>query len=163
MSSLPPMARILSSILTLPLQPLDIHVFFMRNWDAQLSETAPEETEQTERSSDPFFSYAYPSASSSISRSRPSSSSSATATPSTSALNPMLSPCGWQRDWESVQNVCNHIGIPRGRVKLVDLSKEYWTKVFEPALRQWENGQTPNPDVACNRYIPPLGKSNSPR
>ena len=116
----------------------------MRNWDAQLSESPAEEP----GSNDSFFSYAYPSASRPIA----SSSSSAISAPLTSALNPALSPCGWERDWESVQSVCDHVGIPRERVKLVDLSKEYWTKVFEPALRRWENGQTPNPDVACNRY-----------
>lgn len=33
----------------------------------------------------------------------------------------------------------------------VDLSKEYWNRVFEPALRMWEYGATPNPDVWCNK------------
>ena len=67
--------------------------------------------------------------------------------------SPNLSPCGWQRDWEAVQQVCKHVGIPKDRVRLVDLSKEYWAKVFEPAISIWEGGGTPNPDVACNREI----------
>jgi tRNA-specific 2-thiouridylase len=30
----------------------------------------------------------------------------------------------------------------------------YWTRVFEPALKQWESGRaTPNPDVWCNKEI----------
>lgn len=95
----------------------------MRNWDAALSENI-NDTQPT--------SYAYSS--------DPSSSTS-------------ISPCGWQKDWEMVQKVCAHVGIPENRVKLVDLSKEYWTRVFEPALNVWENGGTPNPDVACNREI----------
>lgn len=35
----------------------------------------------------------------------------------------------------------------------VDLSKEYWNDVFEPSLRMWEVGHTPNPDVWCNRLV----------
>ncbi len=59
--------------------------------------------------------------------------------------------CTWQRDWEDVQSVCRHLGnIP---VSMVDLSKEYWTQVFEPALDEWREGTTPNPDVSCNREI----------
>ena len=35
----------------------------------------------------------------------------------------------------------------------VDLSREYWTRVFEPALELWESGHTPNPDVWCNKCV----------
>ncbi|SPC65334.1 related to trna methyltransferase [Ustilago sp. UG-2017b] len=74
--------------------------------------------------------------------------------------------CSWQKDWEDVQSVCRHLGnIP---VQMIDLSREYWTQVFEPALDDWKEGVTPNPDVGCNREIkfgalmdrvlsPPLG------
>lgn len=58
--------------------------------------------------------------------------------------------CSWQRDWADVQAVCRHLSIP---VSLIDLSKEYWTQVFEPALGEWRDGVTPNPDVSCNREI----------
>ncbi|PKI82562.1 hypothetical protein MVES_003373 [Malassezia vespertilionis] len=59
--------------------------------------------------------------------------------------------CAWQEEWNDVQNVCKHLGnIP---VELVDLSREYWHDVFAPALAQWSDGATPNPDVACNRSI----------
>lgn len=58
--------------------------------------------------------------------------------------------CEWQREWDDVQRVCRHLGnIP---VRLVDLSRNYWVDVFEPALGQWADGTTPNPDVTCNRY-----------
>ncbi|MCO5593673.1 hypothetical protein L7F22_047689 [Adiantum nelumboides] len=50
-----------------------------------------------------------------------------------------------------LEKVCRHLGgIP---VELVDLSKEYWVNVFEPALDDWQSGTTPNPDVNCNREI----------
>ena len=37
--------------------------------------------------------------------------------------------------------------------KQIDLSKDYWTRVFEPSLHSWERGITPNPDVWCNKEI----------
>ena len=33
----------------------------------------------------------------------------------------------------------------------IDLSRDYWHRVFEPSLKAWESGVTPNPDVWCNR------------
>ncbi|KAF8350357.1 tRNA-specific 2-thiouridylase [Amanita rubescens] len=58
--------------------------------------------------------------------------------------------CEWEKDWEDVQRVCRMIDIP---CKMVDLSRDYWNKVFEPSLYQWEKGITPNPDVWCNKEI----------
>ena len=31
--------------------------------------------------------------------------------------------------------------------------KEYWTNVFEPTVSEYENGNTPNPDMLCNHYV----------
>ena len=57
--------------------------------------------------------------------------------------------CDWPREWNDVQAVCRHLGnMP---VEMVDLSREYWLTVFEPALELWHDGSTPNPDVECNR------------
>lgn len=58
--------------------------------------------------------------------------------------------CSIEKEWKDVQQVAKDIDIPVSRV---DLSKDYWNRVFEPALRQFELGQTPNPDIACNREI----------
>ncbi|KAI0306666.1 5-methylaminomethyl-2-thiouridylate-methyltransferase [Multifurca ochricompacta] len=58
--------------------------------------------------------------------------------------------CEWEKDWEDVQRVCRKLDIP---CRMVDLSREYWLRVFEPAVRTWENGDTPNPDVWCNSEI----------
>jgi hypothetical protein len=114
--------------IALTVQPLDINVVFMRNWDSLLSEN----NDNDDLPSPASYHYS----------SDPSSSKS-----------PNMSPCGWQKDWDMVQRVCDHVGVPKDRVRLVDLSKEYWAKVFEPALNVWEHGGTPNPDVACNREI----------
>lgn len=59
-------------------------------------------------------------------------------------------PCSWKQDYSDVQRICALLQIP---LRLVDLSKEYWTRVFEPSLSQWEKGWTPNPDVECNREV----------
>ncbi|KAF8904638.1 5-methylaminomethyl-2-thiouridylate-methyltransferase [Mucidula mucida] len=58
--------------------------------------------------------------------------------------------CEWERDWNDVQRVCKMLDIP---CQMIDLSRQYWNRVFEPALRIWETGNTPNPDVWCNREI----------
>ncbi|KAG2067501.1 5-methylaminomethyl-2-thiouridylate-methyltransferase [Suillus decipiens] len=36
---------------------------------------------------------------------------------------------------------------------MMDLSREYWTRVFEPSLKFWESGMTPNPDVWCHKEV----------
>ncbi|GAA5848650.1 hypothetical protein JCM8547_004584 [Rhodosporidiobolus lusitaniae] len=60
--------------------------------------------------------------------------------------------CEWEADWASVERLCrdNLGGI---KPELIDLSKEYWSSVFEPALEEWAAGVTPNPDVTCNQRI----------
>ncbi|KIP08740.1 hypothetical protein PHLGIDRAFT_103916 [Phlebiopsis gigantea 11061_1 CR5-6] len=58
--------------------------------------------------------------------------------------------CEWKKDWADVQKVCKSLDIP---VKMVDLSKDYWNRVFAPCLESWEAGVTPNPDVWCNKEV----------
>ncbi|KAJ1309439.1 hypothetical protein OPQ81_006215 [Rhizoctonia solani] len=58
--------------------------------------------------------------------------------------------CEWEKDWEDVKRVCERIGVP---YQLKDFSRQYWTRVFTPALEAWMSGRTPNPDVVCNREI----------
>ncbi|KAJ3552140.1 hypothetical protein NM688_g4307 [Phlebia brevispora] len=58
--------------------------------------------------------------------------------------------CEWKKDYADVLRVCKLLDIP---CKLVDLSREYWIRVFEPSLAAWESGVTPNPDVWCNREV----------
>ncbi|KAF7799614.1 hypothetical protein EIP86_010852 [Pleurotus ostreatoroseus] len=58
--------------------------------------------------------------------------------------------CEWKKDYADVLRVCKMLDIP---CKLVDLSREYWLRVFEPSLAAWEAGVTPNPDVWCNKEV----------
>ena len=58
--------------------------------------------------------------------------------------------CEWEKDWADVQQICRE-NLGGVKPELIDLSKEYWTQVFEPALEDWSKGLTPNPDVTCNQ------------
>ncbi|CAD6574901.1 MAG: hypothetical protein TREMPRED_001244 [Tremellales sp. Tagirdzhanova-0007] len=101
----------------------------MRNWDPLLSENSGQDDSSSRQSTRSYTRN------------------------SRSSLQPNSSPCAWEKDWQDVQAVARHVGVPDHKVRLVDLTKEYWGKVFEPAIRVWEEGRTPNPDVDCNRHI----------
>lgn len=58
--------------------------------------------------------------------------------------------CEWEKDWADVQQICRE-NLGGVKPELIDLSREYWTQVFEPALEDWSKGLTPNPDVTCNQ------------
>jgi tRNA U34 2-thiouridine synthase MnmA/TrmU len=58
--------------------------------------------------------------------------------------------CEWEKDWADVERLCRE-SLGGVQPVLVDLSKEYWSKVFEGALDRWSAGVTPNPDVTCNQ------------
>jgi tRNA-specific 2-thiouridylase len=64
---------------------------------------------------------------------------------------PELGGCTLDADFGSAARAAKHIGIPLHRV---NLTKEYWSKVFQPTLAAYGTGtETPNPDVACNKEI----------
>lgn len=60
--------------------------------------------------------------------------------------------CEWEKDWEDVRTICRE-SLGGVKPELMDLSREYWAQVFEPALESFCAGVTPNPDVTCNRYV----------
>ncbi|KAI1304082.1 hypothetical protein EDD11_005256 [Mortierella claussenii] len=104
-------------------------------------------TRSTSSSSTPYLSESMVSSSSSSSPST-SNDKSSFKTPRTARVRPKV--CTSDRDWADVQAVCQQLGIPARRL---DFSRQYWTQVFEVMLHEYENGRTPNPDVACNREI----------
>lgn len=59
--------------------------------------------------------------------------------------------CQWRKDWKDLLRVCQQLNI--NPPQLIDLSKEYWNRVWAPCLELWDKGATPNPDVMCNRHI----------
>jgi tRNA-specific 2-thiouridylase len=58
--------------------------------------------------------------------------------------------CSQEKDWQDAKHVAQTLGIPLFQI---DLSKEYWCSVWEPTLRQYQLGQTPNPDILCNKFV----------
>lgn len=58
--------------------------------------------------------------------------------------------CMWQADVEDAMQVCDKLGI---ELNTVDLSEDYWDKIFKNFLEEYKNGRTPNPDVLCNQEI----------
>lgn len=59
-------------------------------------------------------------------------------------------PCPAAQDYEDVTAVCRLLGIPHYSV---NFSQEYWDSVFSECLEAYKLGETPNPDILCNREI----------
>lgn len=58
--------------------------------------------------------------------------------------------CTAEQDLSDAQSICNQLGIP---LHPVNFSQDYWDLVFEKCLEVFRAGDTPNPDVLCNRHI----------
>lgn len=58
--------------------------------------------------------------------------------------------CPATQDYEDVVKVASHIGIP---YYPINFSKEYKEQVFADFLTELKKGNTPNPDILCNREI----------
>jgi len=53
-------------------------------------------------------------------------------------------------DAEDARHVCEQLGIP---FHLFDFSREFRASVIEPFVHSYENGETPNPCIDCNRTL----------
>lgn len=58
--------------------------------------------------------------------------------------------CEAAADFQDARRVCRDLGLTLHRV---NFAAEYREQVFASFLRDLEAGRTPNPDVACNRWI----------
>lgn len=58
--------------------------------------------------------------------------------------------CKASQEFEDVVRVCEQLEIPYYSVNFV---KEYWDNVFTEFLNEFKLGNTPNPDILCNREI----------
>ena len=58
--------------------------------------------------------------------------------------------CPAAEDLADAQSVCDHLNI---QLNHVNFSNEYWHKVFEHFLNEYQQARTPNPDVLCNKEI----------
>lgn len=53
-------------------------------------------------------------------------------------------------DLADAKKVCRQLDIP---LHTVNFSSEYWNRVFDCFLSEYQAGRTPNPDIICNREI----------
>ncbi|MEY4516637.1 MAG: hypothetical protein RL180_983 [Pseudomonadota bacterium] len=58
--------------------------------------------------------------------------------------------CTAMRDLADAQAVCDTLGIV---LRTANFSMEYWDRVFEHFLKEYQAGRTPNPDILCNKEI----------
>ena len=58
--------------------------------------------------------------------------------------------CHAEDDLKSARQAAKSMKIA---LHTVNFSSEYWEQVFQYLLRGYYNGETPNPDILCNRYI----------
>lgn len=58
--------------------------------------------------------------------------------------------CNWKQERLDAMRVCAHFGIP---FITLDLENEYKKEVIDYMIAEYSKGQTPNPDVMCNRYV----------
>lgn len=58
--------------------------------------------------------------------------------------------CTAMRDLADAQSVCDRLGIP---LHTANFAMEYWDRVFEHFLKEYQAGRTPNPDILCNKEI----------
>jgi tRNA-uridine 2-sulfurtransferase len=58
--------------------------------------------------------------------------------------------CTWKQDRLDAMRVCAKLGIPFITLNLED---EYKKEVVDYMIEEYKNGNTPNPDVMCNKYV----------
>lgn len=58
--------------------------------------------------------------------------------------------CEQEKDYQDAKLVAEKLNIPLRRV---DFIEDYWDRVFQYFLSEYEKNRTPNPDVLCNNEI----------
>ncbi|HEX4974498.1 MAG TPA: tRNA 2-thiouridine(34) synthase MnmA [Pseudomonadales bacterium] len=58
--------------------------------------------------------------------------------------------CTALEDLKDAQSVCDRLGIP---LHSANFATEYWDRVFEHFIAEYQAGRTPNPDILCNKEI----------
>ena len=58
--------------------------------------------------------------------------------------------CTAIQDYRDAAGVCQNLGI---KLHAVNFAAEYWDRVFDHFLNEYQAGRTPNPDIMCNKEI----------
>ena len=66
------------------------------------------------------------------------------------AWYPEFIPCNWRDEMRDAMRICAKLEIP---FLMCDLENEYKTKVIDYLISEYKKGNTPNPDIMCNKHI----------
>ena len=58
--------------------------------------------------------------------------------------------CAAEQDLADARAICEQLDIP---LRAVNFADQYWDRVFNYFLQEYQAGRTPNPDVLCNKEI----------
>ena len=58
--------------------------------------------------------------------------------------------CGSTRDIEDARAVCSRLGMPH---YVLDFAADFQKNILDPFVYSYVSGETPNPCIACNRFI----------
>lgn len=58
--------------------------------------------------------------------------------------------CGSTRDIDDARAVCARLGVPH---YVLDFSRNFQENIVDPFVRTYLSGETPNPCIACNRFV----------
>lgn len=61
-----------------------------------------------------------------------------------------LGNCPWEEDLSYIRKTCKQLGVS---LEVVNLQKEYYSRIVSYTLEEVKNGRTPNPDVLCNSFV----------
>ncbi|MFZ6036034.1 MAG: tRNA 2-thiouridine(34) synthase MnmA [Patescibacteria group bacterium] len=64
--------------------------------------------------------------------------------------DPLADECPWEREAADARRVCQSIGIP---FRIETFEEEYRERVVTYLIQGYRSGNTPNPDMLCNREI----------
>jgi len=64
--------------------------------------------------------------------------------------HPDFIPCNWRAEMQDAMRICAKLEIP---FLTCDSEKEYKEGVIDYMISEYEKGNTPNPDVMCNKYV----------
>lgn len=62
----------------------------------------------------------------------------------------ITSGCDWRSERRDAMRVCAHLGVP---FMTLDLESVYKKEVVDYMVESYKKGETPNPDIMCNRHV----------
>ena len=65
-------------------------------------------------------------------------------------VNDNTKTCDAQRDFSDAKKIADKLKI---KIYYTQFIKKYWDKIFKYVINEYKSGNTPNPDILCNKYI----------